>query len=155
MKRILITGMSGTGKSTAIAELAARGHRAFDMDYEGRSMFADDGEWIWNEKAVTELLADDVGDALFICGAASNQGRFYPQFDEVILLSAPKDVIIERLLARSNNPFGKQLEERAKVLADLDEFEPRLRRRATHEIVTTAPVAEVVARILKIAGVAD
>lgn len=32
MKRILLTGMSGTGKSTVIRELAARGYKAVDAD---------------------------------------------------------------------------------------------------------------------------
>lgn len=32
MKRVLITGMSGTGKSAVIRELAARGFRAVDID---------------------------------------------------------------------------------------------------------------------------
>ena len=32
MKRILLTGMSGTGKSTLISELAARGYKAVDVD---------------------------------------------------------------------------------------------------------------------------
>jgi dephospho-CoA kinase len=30
MKRVLITGMSGTGKSAVVEELAARGYRALD-----------------------------------------------------------------------------------------------------------------------------
>jgi dephospho-CoA kinase len=36
VKRVLITGMSGTGKSTVIAELAARGYNAADTDDGGR-----------------------------------------------------------------------------------------------------------------------
>ena len=32
MKRILITGMSGTGKSAVIVELMRRGYRAIDLD---------------------------------------------------------------------------------------------------------------------------
>ena len=32
MKRVLLTGMSGTGKSTVINELAARGYKAVDID---------------------------------------------------------------------------------------------------------------------------
>ena len=35
MSRILVTGMSGTGKSSAIAELARRGYRAVDTDDPG------------------------------------------------------------------------------------------------------------------------
>ena len=32
VKRILLTGMSGTGKSKVIGELAARGYKAVDAD---------------------------------------------------------------------------------------------------------------------------
>ena len=32
---VLVTGMSGTGKSTALVELARRGHRVVDTDYGG------------------------------------------------------------------------------------------------------------------------
>ena len=32
MKRVLITGMSGTGKSVVIQELIGRGYRAYDLD---------------------------------------------------------------------------------------------------------------------------
>jgi len=32
MKRVLITGMSGTGKSSVIQELVARRYQAYDLD---------------------------------------------------------------------------------------------------------------------------
>jgi dephospho-CoA kinase len=32
MKRVLITGMSGTGKSAVARELAASGHEAIELD---------------------------------------------------------------------------------------------------------------------------
>ena len=32
MKRVLLTGMSGTGKSSVIRELAALGYKAIDTD---------------------------------------------------------------------------------------------------------------------------
>ena len=35
MKRVLITGMSGAGKSSLLDELAARGYRTVDTDYGG------------------------------------------------------------------------------------------------------------------------
>ena len=40
MRRILITGMSGTGKSSLVAELAARGYKAVDADS------AEYSEWV-------------------------------------------------------------------------------------------------------------
>lgn len=40
MKRLLVTGMSGSGKSTIIDELAARGYKAVDADCDEYS------EWV-------------------------------------------------------------------------------------------------------------
>ncbi len=157
-KRILLTGMSGTGKSTLIAALAARNYPAVDMDEPGWSEHAPDGDWIWREDCVREFLAHDDGDALFVGGCATNQVAFYPQFDAIVLLSAPASVLIERLATRTNNPYGKRPDVSeagaqrllAEVLGYLETVEPLLRRRATHEIDTSAPFEEVLATVLKL-----
>lgn len=78
MKRILLTGMSGTGKSTVIGELAARGYRAIDMDEPGWSECGPDGDWIWREERIGEALAHEEGEVLFVSGCATNQVQFYP-----------------------------------------------------------------------------
>jgi shikimate kinase len=101
MKRVLLTGMSGTGKSTVIEELAARGY----------------------------MSADDAG-VLFLGGCAPNQGKFYAQFDHIVLLTAPAKTIVERLATRTNNPYGKRLEEVTRVLGLLQTVEPMLKRGA-------------------------
>ena len=46
MKRVLITGMSGTGKSSLLDELAARGYRTVDTDYGGYFQVIG-GESLW------------------------------------------------------------------------------------------------------------
>jgi shikimate kinase len=147
--------MSGTGKSTVIVELATRGYRAIDMDEPGWSEYAPDGDWIWREDCVREALACEEGDVLFISGCASNQVRFYPQFDAIVLFSAPTEVLIERLATRTNNPYGKHPDELAEVLGYLETVEPRLRRNATHEIDTRAPLDEVVAAVFRLAGLPE
>lgn len=151
MKRILITGMSGTGKSTVLSELAARGYRTIDMDYDGWSVHAEDGDWVWNEPRLTELLASIQEDeVLFISGCASNQGKFYPQFEQVVLFSAPTHVLIERLKTRTNNPYGKDPAELLETLEYIQTVEPLLRKSADHEIDTNAPLSEVVANVLQL-----
>jgi shikimate kinase len=143
--------MSGTGKSSVISRLAVLGYRAVDFDEPGWSEYDPDGEWIWHEERVQELLSslrDD--ETLFVSGCAINQGRFYPQFDAVILLSAPAEVIMERLAARTNNPYGKHPDELAAVLHNLATIEPLLRRGADHEITTTLPLDQVTARVVKV-----
>ena len=147
--------MSGTGKSTALARLGSRGHRVVDTDYGHWShwiTFPDGSlDWVWREPEIENLLNRHRHGALFVAGTSSNQGRFYPQFDEVVLLSAPAEVILERIASPDTNPYGKSPEERALVLHHLATVEPLLRRTATAEIDATAPIAEVVRQLEELA----
>jgi dephospho-CoA kinase len=106
VKRVLLTGMSGTGKSSVIQELVARGYRAVDTD-DGWCEPTPDGRQQWREDRIAALLDRDVGGVLFIAGCEENQVKFHPQFDQIILLSAPAETLIERLGARTANPYGK------------------------------------------------
>lgn len=152
MKRVFITGMSGTGTSSVIRELAARGYRAVDLDEPGWSGHDPDGNWVWREDRVRELLATNQSEVLFVSGCTDRQGEFYPQFDHIVLLSAPREVIIERLATRTTNSYGKHPDELAEVLYYLETVEPLLRAGATHEIDTTASLEHVVMEILRTAG---
>ena len=153
---VLVTGMSGTGKSTALAELGGRGHRVVDTDDPGWIVPAEapDGvEPMWDLDRVRALVDGHDDGWLFVSGCVANQGAVYDRFDAVVLLSAPVEVILARVVDRAN-PFGSRSEDRAKVARDLAEFEPRLRAGADQEIVTTAPVAEVVAALERVAAAA-
>jgi shikimate kinase len=144
--------MSGTGKSTVIAELAARGYRAIDTDYgDWHEWVTVDGErdWIWREERMHQLLSSTDVDVLFVTGTATNQGRFYPQFDRIVLLTAPTSLILERLASRTNNPYGKDPAELAQVLEYIETVEPLLRRSATLTLDTSAPLEQVVDAILR------
>jgi len=148
LKRVLLTGMSGTGKSTVICRLAELGYRAVDLDDPAWSEYDKGGDWVWREDRIQQLLDANDGDLLFVSGCATNQVKFRRYFDHIILLSAPREVLMERLRSRTNNPYGKTPEERAQVLGYLETVEPLLRRAAGHEIVTTIPLDEVVSTIL-------
>ena len=65
----------------------------------------------------------------------------------MVLLSAPRALMLSRLAARTTNPFGREVVDRARILADLDAVEPLLRRTATVEISTDRPLDEVVAAV--------
>jgi dephospho-CoA kinase len=164
MKRILLTGMSGTGKSTVISELAVRGYKAVDADSDEFSQWVEvtgdadasmspvDGnrDWVWREERIQVLLSIEDTDVLFVSGCAENMPKFFPQFDLIVLLSAPASVIVERLRTRSTNQYGKRPDEVTRVLSLVESVEPLLRRAAGYEIDTDAPLEEVVATLLRL-----
>ena len=92
MKRILLTGMSGTGKSTLIAELATRGYKAVDLDADEWSEWVEvdligdptspestvepGRDWVWREDRIQHLLSTEDADVLFVSGCAANMVRF-------------------------------------------------------------------------------
>src|SRR5436305_12022738 len=124
MAKVLVTGLSGTGKSSALAELGRRGYRVVDTDelgwreYRRHLVQIDElhiGEWLWVEEKMNELLDSAEGQTLFVGGGARNQSRFYERFDAVILLSAPADVMLERVARRTTNDYGKAPVERAMI----------------------------------------
>lgn len=91
MKRILLTGMSGTGKSTVIRELAARGYKAVDADGEEFSQWVEvegsadtevapvDGnrDWVWREDCIQDLLSTEDTDVLFVSVPRSNTWPYH------------------------------------------------------------------------------
>ena len=164
MKRILVTGMSGTGKSTVIGALAARGYKAVDADCDELSEWVEstgdvgavgspveaDRDWVWREDRIQALLSTEDTDVLFLSGCAANMGKFFPQLDHIVLLTAPAEVIVERLGTRTNNSYGKHPDEVARVLSLVEQVEPLLRRVAGHEINTNAPLDDIVAALLRL-----
>ena len=99
--RVLLTGMSGTGKSTLVAELRRRGVLAYDADEDGFSEPRRGPLGLASRRgrrparaahrraAVLRRLLEEQADL---------------PFDYRVLLTAPEAVLIERLRTRTNNP---------------------------------------------------
>ncbi|MBA3262734.1 MAG: ATP-binding protein [Thermoleophilaceae bacterium] len=105
---------------------------------------------MWCEDRIEELLSTEDADVMFLSGCASNQGRFYAQFDHIILLTTPARMMVERLTTRTTNSYGKHPDELAQALRYKETIEPELRRGASAEVDTSAPVDQVTATILRL-----
>ncbi len=146
MSRVLLTGMSGAGKSTVLAAVADRGFRTVDTDYDG---WQQPGSR-WDEPRMTRLLAEH--QTIAVAGTAENQGLFSDRFEHVVYLLAPLPVLLDRVTVRTGNPYGKAPEQRAEIAVYVAEVEPLIRRTATAELDATLSVtvlADMVEQLLR------
>ena len=147
--RVLVTGMSGVGKSTLVRELRRRGFRAYDADDDGFSEPRADGRWGWRVERVADVLkqGEAAPDLVFFAGCSEEQVAL--PFDYRVLLTAPAEILVQRLMARTTNGYGRSAEQRAQVLADLADVEPLLRRSADVILVTTEPTPLIADALLR------
>ena len=138
---VLLTGMSGTGKSALVHELRRRSYVAYDADNDGFSEPRADGRWGWRADMVANLLTQRTARLFFFAGCSEEQVAL--PFDYRVLLTAPRSVLIERLRTRTGNAYGRSGAELSQVLADLATVEPLLRRSADLVLTTSAPPPQV------------
>lgn len=162
----LITGVAGTGKSSAAQELRRRGYAAYDTE-EGFSFYVDkrtgercaypknpSPQWyehherVFDEKVLENLLKKHAGEPLFIATITANQAKYYPQFDKLFLLTAPDDVIIHRLGIRTNNYFGRNPLDLQRVIGRHQQFDDELKACGAVIIDAAQPIAKMVDDIL-------
>ncbi len=75
VRRILVTGMSGTGKSVALATLGERGFEVVDTDEPGWTDWCDeDGGYLWREERIAELLAEKRRRTLYVSAPSRTRG---------------------------------------------------------------------------------
>jgi len=125
MKKILILGSSGSGKTHLSVVLKQRGLNAVDADeirglhgwYDGKGSkvvfprdagkeFFDNHSFLWNREALANYLKKTPNVYLF--GMSGNAFDMIDLFDKVYFLDASENIIKKRLQHSSRaNPMGK------------------------------------------------
>ena len=120
-RNYLVEGLSGTGKSSVYEELIRRGYKAISTDRAWK-YYADpetglrggprrSDNSMWDEQRAVGELESAEPDVLFVCGSSRNRDRFLPYFTAIFNLRVDDDTMRRRLQERTNNDFGKQLED--------------------------------------------
>ncbi len=164
----LITGVSGSGKTTIAAELTKLGHNARNMDsVEGlcawinlatgqpdpdfQRLSVDDWldkyDWLWDEKRLKNLLSETPDT--FFCGSSGNQDRFYGLFDKVFLLAMNDELIRDRILNNSrDHDYGRRPGEIDAIIGYYEDFQDKAIAAGAVVIDAKKPVNEIVNLIL-------
>jgi dephospho-CoA kinase len=139
MPLIWITGISGSGKSAVRRELRNRGYEAHGTDEDGFAQWVDSEsggitprklalasdrssaflarhDWRVDVEAVRRLAVEAEANLIFLCGAVQNEAEAWEFFDKAILLSIDEETIRQRLVARTENDFGKSDHELSLIL---------------------------------------
>jgi len=164
--RYLITGVAGTGKSTAAKELQKRGYAAYDTE-EGFSYYIDKqtGErcaypkepseaWylrherVFDERILLNLFKKHADEDLFIASITANQSKFYPDFHKIFLLTASDQIIRHRLGTRTNNYFGRHPLDLQRVIGRHQQFDDELKAVGAIIIDASKPIEQMVDDIL-------
>ena len=176
MPLVLVTGISGSGKSAVCVALQQRGLEAHDMDLDGIAAWvhrasgvpapmtdvADSGartaEWLaaheWRVvPSRVEALAQGSGDqSVFLCGMASNQDDVSHLFAVVICLDVDEATLRDRLATRTSNDFGRSEHELTAILGWRDAVQDAYRRGGAVIVDATLPLDDVVQTVIDASG---
>ncbi|MBT4857264.1 AAA family ATPase [Candidatus Uhrbacteria bacterium] len=164
---ILITGIAASGKTTVCKELKRLGYNAVDIErIEGMftKVVRSTGEpytgpdknsiavvkrtdWICDKTKLTTFLNDQEG-IIFCGGVAANIEEIIPLFKKVILLTAGRETIGERLQTRTGTGFGKDPEVQEMILGQIDSVNQDIVSNGAVTVDTDRPLNEVTEEIL-------
>lgn len=168
-KKILITGVSGTGKSTVCKQLINLGYEAYDIEniegmfemyYKGtKNIFLGhdnskpedikNAEWLCDEIKLKAFIEDQKSEIAFYCGIASNMDDILKFFDKVIVLQPDSNVLNLRLKNREGtNDIGNNQEGRDVVLGWKDWWEGEMLKKGAILVNANKTSEEVAKNIL-------
>jgi dephospho-CoA kinase len=168
-KSILITGISGSGKSTICRELKRRGYKAYDIERirplfsmvhkeSGKVVRAWDNrdfdlikqmDWICDKRKLARLIRTHKRGTVFYCGTASNIDELRSLFDRVLLLRCSPSVLRERLRTRTTNDFARDPRVQRWVLRSKNKWENHLRGDVAVVIDANQSLAKTTEDVLK------
>jgi len=170
MSAVLITGMSGAGKSTIAQVLARRGLASLDADGDpllARSVDSDGNvvedpsvpdfawlarhSWAWDPARLDVLIRTAAPETLYVCGGAANELELADRFTQMFLLEIDEPMMLARLDAPSrDNEWGPHRggDTREHLRRRLPGHQDRLRAFGAIPIDARQPLDQVVAAIL-------
>lgn len=168
MKKIFITGIAGTGKSTLSNVLKERGFNTIDVDHvqdlcswiskeTGEKVFVPnpDNKFIDEhdykcDMSVLEKLISEFEDSVFVFGSVGDNSDFIPLFDTLVLLQCEPATLVHRLQIRDTNVFGKEEEVQSRMLEWKKKFDEIMLNAGAVSISSEKDIETVADEVIKL-----
>ena len=153
MSLIYITGPTGAGKTTLAKNLNDLGYEAHDADEdicswfnnatgekvlypknsnERSTIFEKEHTSLMDERLIEQLYNRSSSSTIFILGTAKNEFEIAKKyFKKVLCLHIDKETIVQRVLTRKTNAYGKDPDQMATLLKW---YAPTINRYKKHEV---------------------
>ena len=168
MPLVLVSSLSGAGKSTVYRRLKELGFEAwgFDEDRFGEWLHREsrlptpfpidrhdadgsaDLEFVVHHDKVRRLAEVSAGRTVFLCGGAGHEFHFWELLDLGIYLSVDEGTLRRRLTDRTDNGYGKTLTELEGILEANRTFEEMYREHGALVVDATRPLDLIVGDVL-------
>lgn len=170
MKKVFITGVSGTGKTTLAEELKNRGIRVIDVDHipglcswvnnetgdevaianiaNIDNKFIDEHDYVCNIEKL-ESMMNESSNLVMVFGSVGDNSKLLPLFDKVFLLRCAPKVITERLKTRTTNNFGKDTAVQERMLDWRTVFDKLMLDAGAVPIDTEQPLEKVAEQVVE------
>jgi len=170
MRKIFVTGMSGTGKSTLTKEFEKRNIPAFDIDqiigscnwYDKTTGKQEDyytglgKEWLYNHEWICDFdwIRKRVESypnekMVIVAGSTTNQKSFLDYFDQIFLLQLDNETLKDRLTHRTTNDFAQDKSEQEYIIETKDDFEKDMINYGAIVLPATLPTETLADMIVK------
>lgn len=170
-RKILITGVTGVGKSTIVQTLKSLGYPATDIE-RIKGMFKvyristkkpfrnydrtnpkhlHDADWLCDARKLKSLLKVQKPSLAFYGGIASNMDEIFPLFDKVFVLQLDKKALNERLRKgrEGTDHLGAVQAARDVILGWKDWWEGEMKKKGAIFISANKSTEEVANEVLK------
>jgi len=170
MKKIFITGIFGTGKTTVAKKFEDKGFKTIDIDYfpdlcswvnketgekaelsnteSPDNEFIDKNDYKCDTNKLVKMM-EESDETVLVFGSVGDNSDLLHLFDKVILLQCKPETLVGRLKNRDTNDFGKKKEVQERMLDWKVVFDDLMINAGAIPISTEEPPEQVVENIIK------